>query len=57
LIVDTASNDNLTLSSRNLREVTLVSASNVNIYDILTHEQLALSREAAVQLEKQLSDK
>jgi large subunit ribosomal protein L4 len=57
LIVDTASNDNLTLSSRNLREVTLVSASNVNIYDILTHEQLALSREAAIQLEKQLSDK
>jgi large subunit ribosomal protein L4 len=57
LIVDTASNDNLTLSSRNLRAVTLVSASNVNIYDILTHEQLALSREAAVQLEKQLSDK
>lgn len=57
LIVDTVTNDKLTLSSRNLREVTLVSASNVNIYDILTHEQLALSREAAVQLEKQLSDK
>lgn len=56
LVVASASNGNLVLSSRNLREVTLVSASGVNVYDLLTHEQIALTREAAVQLEKQLSD-
>lgn len=57
LIVDGSRNDKLELSSRNLRDVTLVSPGSVNIYDILTHEQVALSREAAVQLDKQLSGK
>jgi large subunit ribosomal protein L4 len=56
LIVDSL-NDKLALSSRNLREVTCVSPSSVNVYDLLTHEQLALSREAAAQLDKQLSNK
>lgn len=56
LVVDSASNGKLALSSRNLQEVTLVSASGVNVYDLLTHEQIALTRDAAVQLEKQLSN-
>jgi large subunit ribosomal protein L4 len=56
LIIDSV-NANLALSSRNLREVTCVSPSSVNVYDLLTHEQLALSREAASQLDKHLSNK
>ena len=56
LIVDSV-NANLALSSRNLREVTCVSPGSVNVYDLLTHEQLALSRDAAAQLDKQLSNK
>ena len=56
LVVDSPNNSKLVLSSRNLREVTLVSASAVNVYDLLTHEQVALTRDAAVQLEKQLSN-
>lgn len=56
LIVDSPSNSKLVLSSRNLREVTLVSASGVNVYDLLTHEQIAMTRDAAAQLEKQLSN-
>ena len=56
LVVNSVSNANLVLSSRNLREVTLVSASGINVYDLLTHEQIALTRDAAVQLEKQLSN-
>ncbi|HEY3136295.1 MAG TPA: 50S ribosomal protein L4 [Blastocatellia bacterium] len=55
LIVDSP-NNNLILSSRNLREVTLVSAENVNVYDLLTHEQIALTQESAVQLEKRLGN-
>ena len=57
LVVDSPTNGNLVLSSRNLREVTLVAASSVNIYDLLTHEQVALTREAATHLEKQLGNR
>jgi len=45
------------LSSRNLRDVTLISPSDVNIYNLLTHEQVALTSEAAAQLDKQLSNR
>ncbi|HJQ70214.1 MAG TPA: 50S ribosomal protein L4 [Blastocatellia bacterium] len=55
LIVDAINNDNLTLSARNLRNVTLISPGGVNVYDLLTHEQLALTRDAAAELERQLS--
>jgi large subunit ribosomal protein L4 len=55
LIVASIDNTNLTLSSRNLQNVTCVSPGGVNVYDLLTHEQLALTRDAAVELEKQLS--
>ena len=57
LVVDSHTNSNLVLSSRNLQEVTLVAASSVNIYDLLTHEQVALTREAATHLEKQLGNR
>jgi len=56
LVVDSPSNNRLVLSSRNLRDVTLVSANGVNVYDLLTHEQVALTRDAAAQLEKQLGN-
>jgi ribosomal protein L4 len=54
LIVDSLDNHNL-VSSRNLRDITYVSASGVNVYDLLTHERLALTREAASALDKQLA--
>jgi large subunit ribosomal protein L4 len=56
LIIDSLlDNANLALSSRNLPGVTCVSPNGVNVYDLLTHEQLALTREAASELEKHLS--
>ena len=55
LIIDSRDNHNLTLSARNLREVTCVSPDGVNVYDLLTHEQLALTRAAASELERHLS--
>ena len=57
LVVDSTENGNLTLSSRNLREITLVAPGNVNVYELLTHEHIALTRDAAAQLEKQLSNR
>jgi large subunit ribosomal protein L4 len=55
LIVDASDNANLALSSRNLREVTLVGLNKVNVYELLTHETVALTRDVATQLDKQLS--
>ena len=57
LVVDSTKAGNLALSSRNLRDVTLISPSDVNVYNLLTHEQVALTSEAAAQLDKQLSNR
>jgi large subunit ribosomal protein L4 len=54
LIVDALENGNLALSSRNLQTVTCVGTSGVNIYNLLTHEQVALTRDAIALLDKQL---
>lgn len=55
LIIDSLDNHNLALSSRNLQNVTFISAQNVNVYDLLTHEKLAMTRVAADELDKRLS--
>jgi large subunit ribosomal protein L4 len=55
LIVDATDNTNLHLSSRNLRNVTCVSADRLNVYEIMTHERLALTRDAISQLDQRLS--
>lgn len=57
LIVAAPANDKLALSARNLQQVTCVSPDSVNVYDLLTHEQLAMTRAAASQLDKQLGSK
>ena len=57
LVVDSTRAGNLALSSRNLRDVTLISPSDVNVYNLLTHEQVAITSEAAALLDKQLSNR
>ena len=44
LLVDNADNRNLQLSSRNLEGVKLVASRDVNVYDLLGHEQVLLTR-------------
>jgi large subunit ribosomal protein L4 len=56
LIIDSLDNHNLALSSRNLSNVSYISPSGVNVYELLTHEQLALTREAASELDRQLGN-
>jgi large subunit ribosomal protein L4 len=51
LIVDSFDNENLILSTRNLQRAKVVSSFGLNIYDLLFHEKLVLSREAAKELE------
>ena len=55
LIVDSLDNHNLVLSSRNLPYVTYISPGGINVYELLTHERLAITREAAALIDEQLS--
>ena len=54
LIVDSLDNDNLMLSARNMRQTKVVNSFGLNIYDLLYHDHLVLSREAAGELEQLL---
>jgi len=55
LVVDSAANRNLELSSRNVASVTLASGAAVNIYDVLSHDRLILSRAAVEALVERLA--
>ena len=54
LLVDNSDNRNLTLSSRNLEGVKLVTSREVNVYDLLGHERVLLSEAAAAKLSEGL---
>ena len=54
LIVDSIDNDNLMLSARNVRTAKVVNSFGLNIYDLLYHDHLVLSRTAAEELEQLL---
>ncbi len=54
LLVDNADNKNLELSSRNLEGVKLVASRDVNVYDLLGHQQVLLSEAAAKKLSEAL---
>lgn len=55
LLVDNGENRNLELSSRNLEGVKLVSSRDVNVYDLLGHQQVLVSQEAAKKLSEALA--
>jgi len=55
LLVDAGDNVNLLRASRNLEGVTLVEPSRLGPYDLLRHDRLMLSREAATRLSGALS--
>lgn len=54
LIVDSLDNENLLLSARNIRRAKVVNSFGLNIYDLLYHDHLVLSRTAAQELEQLL---
>jgi len=55
LLVSNTSDVNLERASRNLEGVTLVASTHLEAYDLLRHDRLMLSREAAVRLSRALS--
>lgn len=54
LIVDSIDNENLILSARNVRRAKIVNSFGLNIYDLLYHDHLVLSRAATEELERLL---
>jgi len=54
LLVDNTDNKNLQLSSRNLEGVKLVASRDVNVYDLLGHQQVILTEAAAMKLSEGL---
>ena len=57
LIVDSLENENLMLSTRNVRSTKVVNSFGLNIYDLLYHEKLIISRSAVEELEQLLGPK
>jgi large subunit ribosomal protein L4 len=55
LLVESGDNPNLARASRNLEGVTLVASTALRAYDLMRHEHLMLSREAALKLNHALS--
>jgi len=52
LVVDTASNEKLRLSIRNCKDHQFLPPEGVNVYDLLRHDTLVLSKDAAKALEQ-----
>lgn len=50
LIIDSLDNQNLVLSSRNVKKTKVTNGFGVNIYDLLYHEKLVISRAAIDEL-------
>ena len=57
LIVDSLENENLILSTRNVRSTKVVNSFALNIYDLLYHERLIISEAAVEELEQLLGPK
>jgi large subunit ribosomal protein L4 len=55
LLVDNGENRNLSLGSRNLPGVKLMLARDVNVYDLLGHDRVLVSEEAAKKLSEALA--
>lgn len=57
LIVESLENTNLVLSARNVQKIKIVQSRSLNIYDVLYHEKLVLSRAAVEELNQTLDPK
>jgi len=54
LIVDSLDNQNLVLSSRNVEKTTVTNSFGLNIYDIIDHEKLLISKSAIEEINQLL---
>src|ERR671916_206516 len=57
LVVDSLENDKLILAARNVRRAKVVGSGGVNVYDVLYHEKLLMTRTAVEELARALDPK
>jgi large subunit ribosomal protein L4 len=57
LVVDAGTNQNLKLSARNCKDHNFLPPEGVNVYDLLRHDTLVVSKDAAKALEQRLLNK
>lgn len=57
LIVDAIGNENLRISTRNMTSHSFLPPEGVNLYDVLRHENLILTKDAVTQLQNRLTTK
>ncbi len=57
LFVDQLDNENLILSSRNVQRTKIVNSYGVNVYDLVLHERIVMSKKAAEELNELLDPK
>jgi large subunit ribosomal protein L4 len=50
LIIDSLDNENLILSSKNVQKTKVTNSYGLNVYDIIYHEKLVLSKAAVAEL-------
>lgn len=55
LVVVDELNDNIVLAARNLKEVRVVTASEVSVIDVIYHDQLIMTQAALAQVEEALA--
>jgi len=55
LIVTADVNENITLSARNIPGVTVVTASGINVLDVLNHDKLVITKAAVEKVEEVLA--
>lgn len=55
LIIEAGENENLVLSSRNVPSVKIIASNSLNIYDVLRHEKLVLSKAAVEEIGRGLA--
>ncbi|MGH9824805.1 MAG: 50S ribosomal protein L4 [Blastocatellia bacterium] len=55
LVVDSLNNKNLALSSRNLPNVRYITPEGINVYEVLSHERVAISKDAIAALDQRLT--
>jgi large subunit ribosomal protein L4 len=56
LVVDSKSNDKLRLSIRNAENKQFLPPEGVNVYDLLRHDHVVLSKEAIKEIEARCSE-
>ena len=54
LLVDSKENENLKLSSRNLPKHQYLPPEGLNVYDLLKHKQLVISKRAVLAIQERL---